>query len=273
MHTTLVPPALVSAHSRDPDWVILDCRFDLVDVAWGERQYQIGHIPGARYAHLDRDLSGPKQPDGRGGRHPLPEPEAFRRAMGQLGIGLGVQVVAYDQADGVWASRLWWLLRHYGHKAAAVLDGGWAAWQAAGLPTETTVPAPSLAVFTGSPQPQDVVAIEDVTRVARLIDARAPERFRGEVEPLDARAGHVPGAVNHFYKYNVDERGHWLAPVELRARLLAALGDHPATAAAVYCGSGVSACHNLLALEIAGLPGARLYPGSWSEWSALKPDA
>ncbi len=270
MYTTLVAVDQVAGRF---DGVWIDCRFDLNDPAWGERAFEAGHIPGARYAHLDRDLSGPKRTDGRGGRHPLPEPEAFRRAMGHLGVGPGVQVVAYDQGDGVWASRLWWLLRHYGHMAVAVLDGGWAAWQAADRPLETGRPAPGTAVFSGAPQKADVVAIEVVPAVARLIDARAPERYRGEVEPLDARAGHIPGAVNHFYKNNLNEQGRWLAPAALRARLEAALAGVPASDAAVYCGSGVSACHNLLALEIAGLPGARLYPGSWSEWSALKPDS
>jgi len=270
-HTTLIDTATLAANPAASDWVIVDCGFDLANTGWGEVQYGQGHIPGAVYAHLDRDLSGPKT--GKNGRHPLPPPDDLRRRLGQWGIGPGTQVVAYDQNSGMTASRLWWLLRYLGHTAVAVLDGGLARWMAEGRPLRAGVEHNTPAAFTGRPQPDMLVYSDDVERLrqdprARVIDVRAPERYRGEIEPLDPVAGHVPGAVNHPYQSNLQPDGNFLAPAELRRLLAAALGDVSPAQAAVYCGSGVSACHTLLALEHAGLPGARLYGGSWSEWCA-----
>ncbi len=267
--TTLLSTADLAAHLDDPDWAIVDCRFDLNDAAWGERAYADAHLPGAVYAHLDRDLSGPKT--GRNGRHPLPDPEVFMERLGAWGIGPGVQVAAYDQANGMWASRLWWLLRWVGHPAVAVLDGGLAKWTAEGRPTRAGVEARAPRAFSGRLQPQLVVTAADVDRLRqdpayRLVDARAPERYRGEAEPIDPVAGHIPGAVNHYNALNVNPDGTFLAPEALRARFLDLLGGAPPENVVAYCGSGVAAAHNLLALEIAGLPGARVYVGSWSEW-------
>ncbi|MBM3771849.1 MAG: sulfurtransferase [Acidimicrobiia bacterium] len=270
--TTLVGAEALGSRLGQPDVAIVDCRFLLNDTAWGEREYRQAHIPGAAYAHLDRDLSGQKT--GRNGRHPLPDPTALRQVLGRLGIGPAMQVVAYDQESAMYASRLWWLLRWMGHQQVAVLDGGFAAWQQLGGPTrageEHVVPH----VFDGTPDVAMVASLEEVGEIVagaggrRLLDARAPERFRGDVEPLDAAAGHIPGAVNHFFRENIDADGRFRPADTLRRQLLNRLGDTPPDRVIAYCGSGVTACHNLLALEHAGLPGGRLYPGSWSEWSA-----
>jgi thiosulfate/3-mercaptopyruvate sulfurtransferase len=269
--TTLISTAALALHLDDPAYVLVDCRFKLDDPAWGESQYRTRHIPHAVYAHLDRDLSGEKT--GANGRHPLPELATFAATLGRLGIADGVQVVAYDQDNGMFASRLWWMLRWAGHRSAAVLDGGFARWIAEDRPTVGGSESRAPVVF--SPQPRgdlllDVAAVERIaaTRSATLVDARAPERYRGEVEPLDRVAGHIPGAVNHFFQQNVDERGGFRSPDDLRTRFRASIGDVRPSDLVCYCGSGVTACHNLLALEHAGLTGARLYAGSWSEWSA-----
>lgn len=269
MYTTLVSTHAVDAHLFDPDWAILDCRHDLTNPAWGEQAYAVEHVPGAVYAHLDRDLSGPKT--GRNGRHPLPDADALSARLGQWGISPGVQVVAYDQANGMWASRLWWLLRYLGHAAVAVLDGGFAKWTAEGRPTTPDATARAPRTFQGTPRPEMWVSAEAVEQLRqdpayRLLDSRAPERYRGETEPIDPVAGHIPGAVNVYNVGNVSPEGTFLAPVALRARFQALLGEVSATQVVTYCGSGVAAAHNVLALEIAGLPGARIYPGSWSEW-------
>ena len=262
---------MLAAHLADPDWVIVDCRFELPRPDWGQEQYRLGHIPGAVYAHLDRDLSGPKT--GRNGRHPLPDVAQLQTRLGQWGIGRGAQVVVYDQADGAYGSRVWWLLRYLGHPAAAVLDGGWAKWQREGRATRAGDEARAPAEFVGSVQGGLTVTPAEVARMGqdpgrRLIDVRAPERYRGEVEPLDPVAGHIPGAVNHCFKNNLNPDGTFRPPAELRAGLEAALGDVPAGQAAAYCGSGVTATQMILAAEQAGLPGLKLYPGSWSEWCA-----
>ena len=271
MHTTLIDTATLAAKLGQPGWVIVDCRFNLADPGWGEAQYAAGHIPGAVYAHLDHDLSGPKT--GRNGRHPLPDMDLLQQRLGQWGIGPGRQVVAYDQDTSMAASRLWWLLRYLGHTAVAVLDGGLARWTAEGRPLRAGEEHPVPTTFTGQLQPRMLVEADDVEQLrqkpgARVIDARAPERYRGETEPLDRVAGHIPGAVNYPYLSSLASDKTFLAPAALRQQLEAALGDVPADQAVVYCGSGVSACHNLLALEHAGLPGAKLYAGSWSEWCA-----
>jgi thiosulfate/3-mercaptopyruvate sulfurtransferase len=269
--TTLISATELDAEMASGACVVVDCRFDLANVDWGRGEYAASHIPGAVYAHLDNDLSGPKT--GTNGRHPLPAPDALRRTLSRLGIGDETQVVAYDEGSGMYASRLWWLLRWVGHESVAVLDGGFAKWTAEGRPTTLGDEQNAPRVFTGWPRAEltvdaDTVAALAVDRDWRVVDARAPERYRGEVEPLDRIAGHIPGAVNHFYKSNLTEGGVFRSPSELRQMLGAATENVPPDHVVCYCGSGVTACHNLLALEHAGLHGAKLYPGSWSEWSS-----
>ena len=266
---TLISTADLAAHLADPNWAIVDCRFDLVNTGWGEERYGEAHIPGAVYAHLDRDLSGPKT--GRNGRHPLPDMEQFKARLGQWGIGAGVQAVVYDQDVGMYASRLWWMLKYLGHAAAAVLDGGMAKWAREGRPTRSGVERRAPIQFSGSPRDEMRVTVDDVERVRLdpaylVIDARAPERFRGETEPLDPVAGRIPGAENYFYKDQLNPDGTFLTPEILRARYQALLGQRPAQNVVTYCGSGVTSAHNLLGMEHAGLPGGKLYVGSWSEW-------
>jgi thiosulfate/3-mercaptopyruvate sulfurtransferase len=268
--TTLISTGVLAAHLDDP-FVVVDCRFKLDDEEWGRRSYEAEHIPQAVYAHLGTDLSGPVT--GTNGRHPLPDVGTLAKTFGRLGITSGVQVVACDQDNGMYASRLWWMLRWLGHDAAAVLDGGFAKWKAEGRPTTRGIEMRPARTFTASPRSDMIVDASTVASLMhdkawRLVDARAAERYRGEVEPLDKVAGHIPGAVNHFFQNNIAEDGTFRTPEALRARLRDALGDVPADRIVCYCGSGVTACCNLLALEHAGLPGAKLYPGSWSEWSS-----
>ncbi len=270
-YRTLISTDALSGHLVDPGFVIVDCRFELADATWGERAYETGHIPGAGYAHLDRDLSGPKT--GTNGRHPLPDPVVLARALGRLGIASGVQVVAYNQDSGMFASRLWWLLRWLGHDDAAVLDGGFAKWLAEGRAASTGRERRQERRFAGQPKTDMTVQVSDVAQVLRnpdwrLLDARAPERFRGDVEPIDKIPGHIPGAANRFFKSNLSDDGTFKPAAELRSALDASVGGVPLNHVVSYCGSGVTACHNLLALEHAGLHGAKLYPGSWSEWSS-----
>lgn len=269
-HSTLIDTETLAGLLAEPQVAVVDCRFDLADTGWGERAYFAGHIPGAVYAHLDRDLSGPKT--GSNGRHPLPEPGQLALTLGRLGIDAGVQVVAYDQDSGMYASRLWWLLRWLGHDAVAVLDGGFARWVAEQRETEPGSAHRPARVFSGSPRDAHVASVAEVASLvasheARLVDARAPERYRGDVEPLDPVAGHIPGAVNRFFQRNLVD-GRFRSPEDLRQELRETIGDVPAEQVVCYCGSGVTACHNLLAMEHAGIRGARLYPGSWSEWVA-----
>jgi thiosulfate/3-mercaptopyruvate sulfurtransferase len=249
--------------------VLLDCGFDLADPGAGERAYLEGHLPGALYAHLDRDLSGAK--DGRNGRHPLPDRAAFAASAGAWGVAPGVQVVAYDAQGGPYASRAWWLLRWLGHEAAAVLDGGPAAWRAAGgsvVPgREAATPQPPYPAAAAPAMPTiDGDALLPALGRVRVLDARVAERFRGDIEPLDPVAGHIPGATNRFFKDNLQADGRFKPAARLRAEFEAFAT--PAAKIVHQCGSGVTACHNLLAMAHAGLDGARLYPGSWSEWCA-----
>lgn len=249
--------------------VVCDLRFSLADHDEGRRLYAAGHIPGARFVDLHRDLADTSREGA--GRHPLPSPQAFAALLGRLGVDRDTRVVAYDAAGGAWAARLWWMMRALGHPHACVLDGGWPAWVDDGRPVSTDTPAPEPTTY---PVPADTawpgtVTADDVAAAiaARrtVVDSRAPERYRGEVEPLDPRPGHIPGAINVFHGANVGADGRLLPADELQARFAAAgVGDDPI----VYCGSGVTACHNLLAMERAGIRGARLYPGSWSEWSS-----
>jgi thiosulfate/3-mercaptopyruvate sulfurtransferase len=254
--------------------VFLDCRFDLSDPGAGRRVYAAGHIPDARYADLNRDLSSPATSVS--GRHPLPAPAALAGFFAAAGIGGQTQVIAYDDANGSFAARAWWLLKWLGIESVAVLDGGFKAWIAAGgAAVETGEPAAAPGgakpPFTLRLRPESVVTASEVARALEdprrlLVDARAAERFAGTVEPLDRVAGHVPGAVNHPFTANLREDGRFLAAGELRRRWLTRLGGREPSEAILMCGSGVTACHNVLAMAVAGLPGGKLYAGSWSEW-------
>jgi thiosulfate/3-mercaptopyruvate sulfurtransferase len=253
-----------------PAPVLIDTSFDLADPAAGERAFAQGHLPGAHYLHLDRDLSGAKT--GRNGRHPLPERDAFARTLGAIGVTPGRSVVVFDRQGGMFAARAWWMLLWMGHAEVALLDGGVAAWQAAGgaLTTDAS-PASAAPRYPERPPLAGTVDADDLQRElgrVRLVDARAAERFRGDVEPLDAQAGHIPGALNRFFKDNLVADGRFKAADTLRAEFEALFGATPAAETVHQCGSGVTACHNLLAMAQAGLAIGRLYPGSWSEWSA-----
>lgn len=269
MHSTLIFVPDLAAHLDAAAWVICDCRHDLADTGAGRRAYAESHVPGARFVHLDEDLSGQKT--GRNGRHPLPDPEKFVRRLGELGIDGTKQVIAYDASGGPYAARLWWMLRWLGHDAVAVLDGGWAAWVKTGAPVTTELPAIKSTRFAAKPR-------ADLARDAAfvganlgrpgplLLDARAPNRYRGENEMLDPVAGHIPSAANRFFQLNLDTEGNFKPAPTLKQEFSALLGGTAPAAVTHYCGSGVTACHNLFAMEVAGLAGSRLYPGSWSEW-------
>jgi len=268
--TPLVSPEqLLAALAAGATPVIIDCSFDLADVGAGERAFAAGHLPGAVYAHLDHDLAGAKT--GRNGRHPLPARADWAATLGRLGVTPTRAVVAYDAQGAMYAARAWWMLLWAGHRAVSVLDGGLAAWQAAGGALESGAVTPPAAAEV-YPIGDSLVATVDADALQKslgrvtLLDARAGERFRGEVEPLDKRAGHIPGARSRFFKDNLDAHGRFKPAGELRAAF-AAFGAVPAQIVH-QCGSGATACHNLLAMEAAGLPGSALYPGSWSEWSA-----
>jgi thiosulfate/3-mercaptopyruvate sulfurtransferase len=268
-YTTLIEPAELAAHLSDPGWVTVDCRFDLSDPAAGARLYASGHIPGARYAHLDHVLSGPVT--AATGRHPLPDPARFAQRLGAWGIDSATQVVAYDDANGATAARLWWLLRWIGHSRVAVLNGGLRAWRAAGFAVSDQPPVVTPRVFARRVDP--AVAVDAATvergvasREIALVDARPADRFAGRNETFDPVAGHIPGARNHPFQKNLDAAGRFLSAAELREAWRPTLAGSQGERVVAMCGSGITACHNLLALEIAGVRGARLYPGSWSEW-------
>lgn len=269
--TTLVDAAVLTAHLHDPNWLAVDVRHQLADPGWGEAAYAAGHIPGAFFLHCDRDLSGP--PNGANGRHPLPDPERLATRLGGIGIRARTQVVVYDDGSGMIAGRLWWLLRWLGHERVAVLDGGLPGWLAAGGALTATLPSPQPAAFIAHPRDVMRVDAEHVmacleTPHMHLVDARGPDRFRGENETIDPVGGHIPGAVNRCFRDNLQPDGRFKPAAELRAEWLALLAGAPPAAVVHQCGSGVSACLNMVAMEIAGLSGSRLYPGSWSEWCA-----
>ncbi len=269
MFSTLIAADDLAAHLADPNWLIVDCRFDLAHPTAGEAAYAESHIPGAVYAHLDRDLAAPITPSS--GRHPLPVPEEFALTLGRWGLTADTQVVAYDADTGAYAARLWWLLRWAGHRNAAVLDGGFKAWTSGGLPVTTEVRPRASTQYTVNPDRSlwlDASQVDANVRSNRwrLLDARAPERFAGEVEPIDPVAGHVPGATNHPFALNLGSDGRFLPATELRARFEKSQAGIDDSHTIAMCGSGVTACHLLLAQEVAGKPGAKLYAGSWSEW-------
>jgi thiosulfate/3-mercaptopyruvate sulfurtransferase len=273
MYTSLISTDELARQLSDPALVLVDCRHNLSDVDAGQRAYGASHLPGARFMHMDRDLSGERT--GGNGRHPLPDVAALSGSLSRAGIDASKQVVAYDQNNGMWASRLWWLLHWLGHDAAAVLDGGIDKWIAEGRPITADRPSVQSARFVAM-TPRPVISSADILRglsndssnPLTIIDARAPERFRGDIEPLDPVAGHIPGAINRPYGANLTPQQTFKPAELLRAEFDAQLGGAPLSSVVHQCGSGVTACHNLLAMEVAGLPGSRLYPGSWSEWVA-----
>jgi len=265
---TLISPEQLAPHLNDPSWRVFDCRHELSNPATGERAYRESHIPNALFLHLDRDLTGPKT--GRNGRHPLPDPAVFAELMGRRGVSNNTQVIAYDDAGGMYAARLWWMLRWLGHERVAVLDGGFSDWQRTGLPVTREVPNVQPAKFEWrlSDRPVDtgyVLSHLGDPKVL-LLDGRGADRFRGENETIDPVAGHIPGARSRPFRDNLTSDGRFRSPQDLRKDFSTILGGHPADSVVAYCGSGVSACHNLLALTHAGFQGARLYAGSWSEW-------
>ena len=270
--TTLISSAEVAAHLDDPTWAVIDCRFALTDATKGHRDYLAAHIPGAVYAHLDEDLSAPVIP-GVTGRHPLPSVEVCAERFSAWGIDAQTQVVVYDDLSGMFAGRLWWMLRWLGHDAVAVLDGDWRLWQAEQRPVRAGAEARPPRTFIPRPRPHLLATVDELLQRRtdpnlRLFDVRTAERYRGENETIDPVAGHIPGAVSAPYTANLDADGRFLAPSELREHYEALLGDAPPGEAIFYCGSGVSAVHDLIALEVAGLGMGRLYVGSWSEWIA-----
>ncbi|MEX1994004.1 MAG: sulfurtransferase [Steroidobacteraceae bacterium] len=268
MHTTLISPAELAARLSDPDWLLADCRFELGQPDAGHAAWRAGHIPGAIHADLERDLSAPV--GAHTGRHPLPPIADIAATFSRFGIADRTQVVCYDAGNGAYASRLWWMLRYLGHDAVAVLDGGFAAWVEEGHAVSTAAPARPSTEFTARPRLHMLVDAAGVAgalaRGELLVDVRGAERFAGAVEPLDTVAGHVPGAANLPFLGNLDARGRFLGLAALTARWSSVAGSDAARPAICMCGSGVTACQQLLALEAAGIPGARLYAGSWSEW-------
>ncbi len=266
---TLVSTADLAAHLDDPQWIVFDCRFTLTDPAAGRRAYGAGHIPGARYADLDADLSAPVAE--KTGRHPLPDPKALAQKLSAWGVGVNRQVVVYDDSFNSIAVRMWWLLRWLGHPGVAVLDGGWPKWLKEKRPATTLAPQIRHALFAHLPEASQIAGADEILQHLSstdqmLIDARPERRFSGEFEPLDPVAGHIPGAINWSFEENLDFDGTFLAPEALRENYQALLQGRAPHQVIHVCGSGVTACHNVLAMEIAGLPGSRLYPGSWSEW-------
>ena len=266
----LVSCTQLAEHLGDPDWRVFDCRHQLSDVAFGAKAYAAGHLPGAFFMHLDRDLSSPM--NGANGRHPWPDAQRLADLLGTAGVSPTTQVVVYDDAGGMVAARLWYLLRWLGHQRVALLDGGFGQWvkEDRQLSTELPSSAPARLAETIAPRDWLLGAGEVLANIERqdfvLVDARAPDRFRGENETIDPVGGHIPGARNRFFRDNLDADGLFRPAAELRSEFVELLAGFEPAQAVMYCGSGASACVNLLAMEVAGLPGARLYAGSWSEW-------
>lgn len=270
-YTTLISVADLARQLGDPGLVVFDCRHDLINKTIGSESYAKSHIPGAHFAHVDRDLAGPLT--GSNGRHPLPDRDAFIAWLGRMGVTRQTQVVGYDSGGGMYGARLWWMLKHWlGHEKVAVLDGGWDAWVKTGHPVTADVPKPSPATYEAGTAPGAV----DVNYVLahlgkpdmRVIDARAADRFRGQNETIDPVGGHIPGAVNRFFRENLDPMGFFKPAADLRAAFEPLVQGVTLDQVVHQCGSGISAAHNILAMEVAGMRGTKLYPGSWSEWCA-----
>ena len=271
MHTTLISTETLAAHLNKRSWLVADCRYNLKDEEWGHAQYSAAHIPGAVFVSLAHDLAATRT--GTNGRHPLPSPDAMAATFARLGIGDHTQVIAYDQDAGPFAARLWWMLRYLGHDAVAVLDGGFAKWMREGRPVQRGAETRPAAAFTPRLQKEMRVTVEDVvTRLGDpsrlLVDARSAERFAGQPDPLDNVPGHIPGARNRPYRDNISSEGTLRPGAELKADFEHVLDGRRPDETVMYCGSGVTACYNLLAMEHAGLRGAKLFAGSWSEWEA-----
>ncbi|MCU0869248.1 MAG: sulfurtransferase [Burkholderiales bacterium] len=272
-HDMLFTVAALVARLDDPTLVVFDCRHDLGNATFGTTAYAAGHVPGARFAHVDHDLAAPRT--GTNGRHPLPDRATFIAWLGRQGVGATTQVVAYDGQGSMYAARLWWMLtRWLGHARCAVLDGGWDAWVKAGHAVSTQVPTPTAVTYVPGDAPAQTT-VDAATLVAnldggplRIIDARAADRFRGQNETIDPVAGHIPGARNRVFRENLDAAGCFKSAAELRAGFAPLLEGSSPAQVVHQCGSGITAAHNLLAMELAGLGGSRLYPGSWSEWCA-----
>lgn len=267
-YTTLIDTHTLARHLSDPAWIIFDCRHDLARPQWGAEEFARAHIPQARFAHCDRQLSGPRT--SASGRHPLPDAQSFVEFLAASGVSTSSQIVAYDAQGGMFAARLWWLARWVGHSAVAVLDGGWDQWLAERHPVSSAPPHAVRAPLEGNPRPHWVDADFVHSRSSNfvLIDARAPDRFRGENETLDPVAGHIPGARNRFFRENLATDGKFKNPTVLADEFNRILDGKRTNEVIHSCGSGVSACHNVLAMEVAGLTGSLLYAGSWSEWCA-----
>lgn len=270
MYTTLIKVEDLYQHFQKANWAVIDCSFSLADTEAGRNNYQKEHIPGALYAHLDDDLSSPVIP-GKTGRHPLPAIEEVVALFSSWGIDENTQVVVYDDKSGAIAVRLWWMLRWMGHQNVAVLDGGWQKWKQANYPTASGMEHRTPSIFVPKADHNLALTVEEVSNRAStttLIDARTSERYRGEMEPIDPIAGHIPGALNYPHPENIGADGLWLSPNDIRIQIEQVLGAMPGNDVVFYCGSGVTACRNILAFEYAGLGKARLYPGSWSGWIA-----
>lgn len=269
MFKTLISTNELAQHLKDPNWVLIDCRFDLADKEWGAEEYAQLHIPGAVYAHMEKDICGPITPTS--GRHPLPDVKVFIAAMQRMGVNKNSQVVVYDATGGGMAGRLWWQLKFYGHEKVALLNGGLPKWLTEGRETAEGLETNPAGDFTGIPDESMIVTTDEMktlmgSKTHAIIDSRAPERFRGEVEPIDVVAGRIPGALNRFYSDNLDKNGQFLPAEALKTAFETLLGGLKPQEAVAYCGSGTTACHNLVAMAYAGLPLPRLYVGSWSEW-------
>tara|TARA_R110002072_G_scaffold48681_1_gene133013 strand:+ start:27068 stop:27898 length:831 start_codon:yes stop_codon:yes gene_type:complete len=266
MYTTLISEDVLFNEYDNPDWIIFDTRYDLMDQNAGKNAYLQGHIPGAIYVDLHDDLSKP--PSTNKGRHPLPTVTAINTLFSELGIHSNMQVVVYDDNGGAFAARLWWMLRYMKHSTVAVLDGGWKSWITSRRPINQNVEERVGREFKSCALDASAIDIEEVDNFKLIVDSREPARFRGEIEPIDKAAGHIPGAINRFWKDNLTEKGTFKTKQKLKQEFEAIFGDTKPEDAVFYCGSGVTACHNLLAAAHAGLELPKLYAGSWSEWSS-----
>jgi thiosulfate/3-mercaptopyruvate sulfurtransferase len=270
MHDSLISPQIVNEHLEDSNWRFFDCRYVLTEPDKKQAEFAVSHLPGALYAHMNRDLAAPPIP-GKTGRHPLPEKQELIKLFSTWGIDHAVQVVIYDDAGGAYAVRLWWMLRWLGHDAVAVMDGGWPRWIKEGRPVSADLIIPKAVEFKANQREHWLVTAEDVRNYfdnpeVRVLDARSRDRYRGENETLDPVAGHIPGAVSAPFVENLDPDGNLKSKSELRKMYLELLDGSPAEKAISYCGSGITACHNILAMYYAGLGNSRLYSGSWSDW-------